>query len=442
VDQVTRHDASTTGHRTGATGHRTGATGHRTGATGHGAGATGHGRGSSGSLFDPEQLTQCVQCGFCLSSCPTYEVTHLEEHGPRGRILAMRLADTGELPLTDPEVAASLETCVQCRACEEVCPSLVDFGALIETARTELARREPPTGIRRLAHEVGFRALPRPALLRIAARGLAFAQASRLDRVLPSHLRPARRVRVRDLDRPYRVPAGEGWRGEAFVFRGCVMDALFRDVHQATADVLAAIGYRPRFEPAPPCCGALQAHAGRATESHDLAAATVAAYAGTTGPIVVDAAGCGAAMKGYGALLGTVEGHDFSARVVDLSEVVTPDEVAAAGRPVPLTLAYQAPCHLKNVQRLGAVPLTLLRAIPGLTLVEPDDQHLCCGSGGIFSAEQPEFGDALLARKDASLRRTEADGVVSGNPGCAMQIARAGWEVHHPAELLARSLSA
>ena len=395
----------------------------------------------AGSIFDPDQLAACVQCGFCLSSCPTYEVTHLEEHGPRGRILAMRLADSGELPLTDPYLAASLETCVQCRACEEVCPSLVEYGALIETARTELARRQPPRGLRGIAHAVGFRLLARRGLLRLGVLGLAMAQMLHLDRVLPERLRPAKRVRVRDVRRRYRTPPGLGEKGDAFVFRGCAMDAMFRDVHQAVADTLAGVGYRPRFEPAPPCCGALQTHAGRPGEAQDLARTTIDAYAGTTGPIVVDSAGCGAAMKEYGHLLGTPQAQAFSERVVDLSEVLDPAEVAAQARPVPLTLAYQAPCHLKNVQRLGGLPLELLRAIPQLEVLEPDDEQLCCGSGGIYSFEQPEFGDALLERKDASLQRTGADGVVSGNPGCAMQITRAGWRIHHPAELLARALA-
>jgi glycolate oxidase iron-sulfur subunit len=397
------------------------------------------------SIFDADLLAQCVQCGFCLSSCPTYEVTHLEEHGPRGRILGMRLADSGELSLDDPDLAASLETCVQCRACELVCPSLVEFGSLIETARTELAVRRPPRGLRGLAHRVGFFALARRPLLRLGVAGLAVLQALRLDRVLPDRMRPARRVRLGDLRRGYRTPAASdarATRGDAFVFRGCVMDQMFREVHQAVADVLGAVGFSPRFEPAPPCCGALHVHAGREHEAHALARQTIAAYVGTEGPIVVDSAGCGAAMKEYGQLLDTPEAHAFSARVVDLSEVVTPQEVAERATPVPLQLAYQAPCHLKNVQRAGDAPLTLLRAIPGLRLIEPDDEHLCCGSGGIYSIEQPAFGDALLAKKDASLHRTGARGVVSGNPGCAMQIARAGWEIHHPAQLLARALAA
>ncbi len=393
------------------------------------------------SMFDADQLAACVQCGFCLSSCPTYETTKLEEHGPRGRILAMRLVDEGELSIDDPEVIDSLETCVQCRACEVVCPSLVQFGSLIETARAEIAERQPPRGLAGRLQAVVLWLVTRRSLVRAGGVLLAFAQALRLDRVLPARVRPARRVRLGDTLRGYRLPPpGAPVRGDAYLFRGCVMDGLFRDVHRATAQVLAAVGYRPRFEPAPPCCGALSAHGGREDHAHALAESTIAAYAGTEGPIVVNSAGCGAAMKEYGKLLGTDEARAFSARVRDLSELVTPQEVAARGREVGLTLGYQAPCHLRNVQRLSDEGRALVAAIPGLTLLEPDDEQQCCGSGGLYSYLQPSFGDAMLARKDASLRRTGAQGVVSANPGCAMQIARAGWEVHHPAQLLARSL--
>lgn len=404
---------------------------------------------STPGLFDAEQLAQCVQCGFCLSSCPTYELTHLEEHGPRGRILAMRLVQEGELSLDDAAVRDSLETCVQCRACEAVCPSLVEFGSLMETARAELATRRPPRGLRGIAHGLGFAALRRPAVLRAGAVLLAVAQLLRLDRVLPSRARPRHRVRLAPLLRPLAASgaaahaAGEATlaaRGDAFLFRGCVMDVLFRDVHLAVADVLTALGYTVRTDVAPPCCGALQAHSGRADEAHGMAAAVVAAYAGTEGPIVVDSAGCGGAMKEYGALLGTDEARAFSARVVDLAEVVDPAELRRRGHDVALTAAYQAPCHLRNVQRSADTQRALLAAVPGLELREPDDEQLCCGSGGIYSMEQPELGDAMLARKDASLRRTGAPVVISGNPGCSMQIARAGWEVVHPAQVLARAL--
>ncbi len=394
------------------------------------------------SIFDADQLAACVQCGFCLSSCPTYETTYLEEHGPRGRILAMRLVEEGELAIDDPDVVDSLETCVQCRACEVVCPSLVEFGSLMETARAAIEEQRPPAGVEARGQQVLFAALRHRWLLRLGTTLLALAQTLRLDRVLPSRLRPARRVRLGDTLRGYRLPPpGAPAQGDAFLFRGCVMDGMFRDVHRATAQVLAAVGHRPRFEPAPPCCGALSAHAGREQEAHALAEATIAAYAGTEGPILVNSAGCGGAMKEYGALLGTDEARAFSERVTDLSELISPEEVAARGAALQLTLAYQAPCHLKNVQGLADQARALIAAIPGLRLLEPDDEQQCCGSGGIYSYLQPAFGDALLARKHGALQRTGAQGVVSGNPGCAMQIAREGWEVHHPAQLLARSLT-
>ncbi len=400
------------------------------------------------SVFDADQLAQCVQCGFCLSSCPTYELTHLEEHGPRGRILAMRLVAEGELEIDAPDVRDSLETCVQCRACEAVCPSLVEFGSLMETARAELATRVPPSGLRGLAHRFGFATLQRPRLLRAGGALLSLAQLLRLDAVLPSRMRPPR-VRLRDVLAPVAATAAAAraaaeatveTRGDAFLFGGCVMDVLFRDVHRAVADVLTALGYSVRTEPAPPCCGALQAHSGRESEAHALAEATIEAYRGTEGPIVVDAAGCGGAMKEYGKLLGTEAAHEFSARVVDLAELVDPAEIARRGHDVEMTAAFQAPCHLGNVQKGADRQRTLLAAVPGLTLLEPDDEQLCCGSGGIYSIEQPELGDAMLERKDASLRRTGATVVVSGNPGCSMQIARSGWDVVHPAQVLARAL--
>ena len=389
-------------------------------------------------LFDSAQLSQCVQCGFCLSSCPTYEVSHLEEHGPRGRILGMRLVQDGEISLDHPDVVDSLVTCVQCRACEEVCPSLVEFGPLMETARAQLLQVTPPKGRRRLAHELGYRALGRRGILRAGALGLAAAQATRADRLLPDRMRVRRRVRpsqvLRRL-RDHRDADGP----PALVFRGCVMDQLFADVHQDTIGVLEAIGYAPTTEPAPPCCGALHVHAGRDREARRLAGDVVDAYHDTTGPIVVDSGGCGAAMKEYGHLLGTARAKAVAARVVDLSEIVTADDLAGA-RPVPARMAFQAPCHVKNVQRLGSRPLELLRAIPDLELVEPDDWHLCCGSGGAYSLEHPEFAEQLLTRKADAIARTGATEVVSGNPGCALQLARAGLTVWHPAQLLARAL--
>lgn len=387
-------------------------------------------------IFDEAQLGQCVACGLCLPSCPTYNITQLERHGPRGRIAGMRLVQTGEADPADPDYVESMETCVQCRACEAVCPSHVQFGALIEHARTDLHQRRPPRGLRALAERAAYGLLPRRRLLRAATLGLALLQTLRADRALPARLRLGVRIRARDVLR--RLPPTSGRRG-AHLFRGCVMDQWFRPVHAATLRVLEAAGYATRTTPAPGCCGALHLHAGRREEAQRLAREVVAAYAGTTGPIIVNSGGCGAMLKEYGELLGTPEAHAFAARVTDFSEAVDPTDLPDL-QPVTQTVAYQASCHLRNVQQVTSEPIRLLAAVPGLTVTEPADGQLCCGAGGAYSVLQPGFADPLAARKTAALEATGATTVATGNPGCALQLARAGLPVAHPAELLAQAL--
>lgn len=389
-------------------------------------------------IFDAHQLAQCVECGLCLSSCPTYAVTHLEQHGPRGRIQGMRLAQAGEIDLTDPDSLDSIETCVQCRACEAVCPSDVEFGALMEDARHDLHRRRPPRGLRAAVERAGYGLLAHRGLLRVATVLLMLAQALRLDRLLPPRLRLPVRLRAGDVLAPLRGSGGVAGR-PAHLFRGCVMDQWFRPVHAATVRVLAAAGYRVRTDPAPACCGALHLHAGRADQARRLARAVVAAYRDTTGPVVVDSGGCAAMLKEYGRLLATPEAEAFAARVVDVTEAVGPHDLPPLRR-LPLTVAYQASCHLRNVARVDAEPRRLLAAVPGLRLVEPADGQLCCGAGGAYSLTHPEFADPLRERKAGALAATGCSVVATGNPGCALQLARAGLAVVHPVELLARAL--
>lgn len=379
--------------------------------------------------FDSELLNQCVSCGLCLTTCPTYQVTFTERHNPRGRIAGMRLVASGEIDPLDPDYVDSMESCVQCRACEPACPSNVQFGALMEHARADLQTRRPAG----LPERVALAVLARRRLLRLATFGLALLQALRLDRLLPPHLRVPLRVR------PWLVvrPAGTGT--PAYLYRGCVMDAWFTPVHRAVVRVLAAAGHAVRTRPAPSCCGALHLHAGREREALRLAQATVDAYAGTTGPIVVDSGGCGAMLKEYGRLLATPAAAAFSARVRDVSEVVTPADLPPL-RTVERTVAYQSACHLRNVQRIAAEPVALLRAVPGLRVTEPADGQLCCGAGGAYSVVRPDFAVPLRERKAAALAATGASAVVSGNPGCALHLAAAGLEVVHPAELVAEAL--
>jgi glycolate oxidase iron-sulfur subunit len=393
--------------------------------------------------FDHDQLQQCVSCGLCLSSCPTFSITKLEQHGPRGRIHGMRLVQAGDVDVLDPDYVASMETCVQCRACEDVCPSDVDFGALMERARSDIEtarthrRVRPPVRsirtVRRLARRVLLTLVRRPRLLDAATVALRLVQRSGLDRLVPAGLRVAHRVR------PARLDGAAPGDADLHLFRGCVMDRWFGDVHEAAADVLRAGGATVATARRGACCGALHLHAGDEATARRLAARTVAAFAGTSGPIVVDSAGCGAAMKEYGRLLDTPAAHAVAARVRDLGEVVDTDALALPDGP-PQRLAWQAPCHLRYVQGVDDAARRTLAAVPGVTLVEGDDAQLCCGAGGAYSLLEPEFSTALRDRKVAALRRTGCDAVVTANPGCSMQLAAGGLDVVHVAQVVAAAL--
>ncbi|MGH7555362.1 MAG: (Fe-S)-binding protein [Longimicrobiales bacterium] len=395
-------------------------------------------------IFDPQALSRCVSCGLCLPSCPTFQVTHAEQHGPRGRIAGMRLVQSGEIDSADPAYIESMESCVQCRACEPACPSGVQFGPLMEQARDAIHDRSAVRGERdatggklsRRIMDVMLDGIASRTALRTGSIALALAQAVRLDRLLPARLRIARRIRLRDVFRPLR----ETTRGKpAFLFRGCVMDAWFRPVHEATLRVLDAAGYATRITPSPACCGALHLHAGRTDRARTLARRVVDAYAGTTGAIVVNSAGCGAALREYGRLLGTDEARAFAARVRDFSEAVNPADLPEL-RALDDSVVYQAACHLKNVQRVDAEPERLLRSIPSLRVTRPLDGELCCGAGGAYALFQPAFAARMRERKRKALEETGARTTVSANPGCMLHLEAAGIRTIHVAELLAAAL--
>lgn len=387
--------------------------------------------------IDPDLLEQCVGCGLCLTSCPTFSVTHLEQHGPRGRIQGMRLVQDGSFDVLEPDHVESMETCVQCRACEEVCPSDVQFGEMMEQARSDIVdaktARAPDRRPRVLAGRTLLTLIAHPRLLRIATVLLALAQRLRLDRLLPGALRVATRVRGSHL------PAGARSGASVHLFRGCVMDRWFGEVHDATHRVLAAAGERVGTDRRGTCCGALHLHAGQTATAHELALETIAAFADTSGPIVVNSAGCGAAMKEYGRLLDTPEAHRFAERVRDLAEAVDPQRLGLQEVPA-RRLAWQAPCHLRNVQGTDTAARDLLAAVPGITVVEADDGQMCCGAGGAYSVLQPSFSTAMRDQKCDALRRTGCEGVVTANPGCSMQLASDGLEVRHVAQVVADAL--
>ncbi len=378
--------------------------------------------------IDPDELATCVSCGLCLPHCPTFRVTGEEGRSPRGRIAAMRQVQLEGAPIDDTFVAF-METCVQCRGCEPACPSGVPFGHLMEATRSTLARERTITP---WWQRLGFRVLGRHRVLLAGSTALAVAQRLRLvPRRLGLPRLPLRRPPA--LRRP-----GAPGDGEVWLFTGCVMDAWQREVHHATAAVLAHVGVGHRTPgPGAACCGALHVHAGLTDEAARLARRVMASMPGDA-PIAVNSAGCGAALRDYGHLLGTDEARRFAARVHDVHQLVA--ERANRLRPVRRAgpVIVQDPCHLRHVQRAHLPVRAVLGAVADV--VELDDDGLCCGAGGAYSALEPELAAAIRERKLAAIERAGGHVVASANPGCGLHLAAAGVRVRHPMQVVADAL--
>ena len=380
--------------------------------------------------LDAELASACVSCGLCLPHCPTFRVTGEERYSPRGRIDAMRAVDTGRLPVDDAFVDF-VETCVQCRGCEPACPSGVQFGALMEQTRTELAASGTITP---WWQRLGLRVLGHHRTLLAGSTALAAAQRVRL---VPRRLGLARLP----LRRPHAL-ASTGH--DVWLFTGCVMDAWQRETHHNTAALIAMTGATysiPGSQGA--CCGALHVHAGLHGDAVEFARRVMASMPGDA-PIVVNSAGCGAAMKDYGELVGDEEARRFGARVVDVDEWLAERlELLPVPRRDRPTVIVQDPCHLRHVQRAHEPVRRLLGYVADV--VELDDDGLCCGAGGAYSALQPELAGRIRDRKIATIdrarRASEATVVASANPGCSMHLA-AGLDcaVRHPVDIVAEAL--
>jgi glycolate oxidase iron-sulfur subunit len=374
--------------------------------------------------LDPHELDACVSCGLCLAHCPTYRVTGEEALSPRGRIAGMRAVDGGA-PVDDSFVRM-IETCVQCRACETACPSSVPFGRLMEQTRSTLAPRTVPVWQR-----AAYRILGHHRLLVGLSQVGAVAQRARL---IPGPL--ARRMALPPL--PLRQPALVATGQDVWLFTGCVMDAWQRRVHRAAIAVLGSMGVGVALPgPAAACCGALQVHAGLESDARRLAQRVIGAFPGTA-PILVDSAGCGAALKDYGHLVGTDEAVAFAARVYDIHEWMAgraSDLPPRRAGGAPPRIAVQDPCHLRHVQRAEMHVRTVLR--PYGELVELTDEGRCCGAGGAYSALQPALASAVRAQKVEVIQAAAADVVASANPGCSIWLAAAGVAARHPVEIIA-----
>ena len=375
-------------------------------------------------------LDMCVHCGFCLQACPTYLALEGENDSPRGRLVLMRGLLDGELSPTDPAVLTHLDRCLGCVGCESACPSGVPYGRLLEATRATLAAHRPIPRVARAVLGV-FRS---PLLLRVAfalSRVLRWSQLHHLVRHLPPRqsfpfamLASTRPTLPKVSYLPDVPPPGAP---RVALLQGCVMEGLYAPTNRATERVLQMNGYAMVPAPGQACCGALHAHAGDAATARALAKCNIAAFEQSGAEyVVVNASGCGATMKEYGHLLGDDPAwrHRAAAvgqRVRDVSELLAARGPRVGGA-LPCSVTYDAPCHLQHAQRVVSPPLAVLAAIPGLRVTTLTDSDLCCGSAGIYNLVEPETSERVLANKLDHLQHTGADWVVTGNPGCLMQI--------------------
>ncbi len=403
---------------------------------------------------DLDALRACVHCGICLPQCPTYRVMGEEMDSPRGRLYLMRAAAEGRIGLSET-FGHHLDLCLGCRACESACPSGVPFGSLLEATRAQFRRGASP---RSLLERAVFAVFPEPRRLRTLLTPLRLYQRSGLRALVRrwSLLRRFPRIAAMEALLPDLLPtaplpalvAARGpARGRVGLLLGCVQRHLYPGVNRDTARLLALAGWDVVIPAGQGCCGALELHAGRLEEFRARARALAASFPAEVEYVVTNAAGCGSAMKEYGHWLPDVaEVAALASRTRDVSELL-----AAAKLPlgaVNVTATYHDACHLAHGQRIRREPRALLARIPGLRLVDLAESELCCGSAGIYNLLEPEMADRLLARKIDRIAETGARIVVSGNPGCLLQIAKGArargldLEVLHPVELLARAVDA
>lgn len=381
-----------------------------------------------------EPLAPCVHCGFCLPACPTYLATGDENDSPRGRIVLMRALANGAMPPTDAALGVHLDRCLGCRGCEPACPSGVAYGAGLAAARAELVEaRGLPWKAKMILGIFATPFLWRPLLTMarwFRSTGIPRAVAGNGPVSFSMGMLAATTPRDVPASPLPRLPSGP----TVALFTGCVMDTLFPHVHAAARRTLEANGYRVVTVARQGCCGALHEHAGDHPGASALAAENVAGFEGQAEFIAVDSAGCGALLKEYGHLLGTPAAEAFASRVRDVTELLAAKGPIPAG-PLPLEVAYDAPCHLQHAQGVHAAPLAVLDAIAELRVRQLPGADRCCGSAGIYSLLEPGLSREVLEMKLDAIRSADpvVAAVATGNPGCLMQIG---------AGLLARDLPA
>jgi glycolate oxidase iron-sulfur subunit len=410
------------------------------------------------AALDIPELYQCVHCGLCLNQCPTYRALRLEPESPRGRIHLVKAAADGRIELTE-RFKEHIYLCLLCRACESACPSGVRYSHIAESARAQLG----PSGssFSRFLQNLAFtQLLPYPGRLKMAAKSLRVYQRTGLQRMV----RPLLPQSVREMEallpsipqnffepNAKMFPAMGTRRAQAALLNGCVMPLLFGNVNEATVRVLQRNGCEVVVPEEQTCCGALNVHNGETAAAKKMARRNIDAFlASGVDAVIVNAAGCGAAMKEYGHLLRddtayAEKARRFSFLVKDASEYLAAIGITGNLSTVNLTVTYQDPCHLAHGQRVRNQPRALLQAIPGLKLIEMEGPDRCCGSAGIYNVTHPAMSQTLLTEKMQTIAATKAEAVVAPNPGCMLQLRYGARHygpavaVHHLIDLLDRA---
>ncbi len=407
-------------------------------------------------------LDACIRCGLCLPACPTYEVSRTEMEGPRGRLTLMRAAADGRVGVGGA-FREHLDSCLGCRSCETACPSGVRYGALLEQAREAIEAERPKSRLESFMRWLCLRQLlPRRGRLRWLARLARIARAMGLIRLaqadfVPDWLRRAAALLpLVDDERPAArsAPATDARRGRVALFRGCVQDAFLPSVNAATIRLLERAGYEVEVLEGETCCGAAALHLGETDLARELARHNLDAFDPSRyDAIVSNAGGCGAMLKEYPHLLAHGEGGDawdpraepFAGKVRDISEFLVDRLQVAPAVAIPRRVTYVDSCHLRHGQKVAAAPRELLRRVPGLTFVEQPRPDFCCGSAGVYNLLRPEDADRVLDVKMADVGTTDAELIVTTNPGCQLQMAAgvrragSGARVVHLVELLDRA---
>jgi glycolate oxidase iron-sulfur subunit len=388
-------------------------------------------------LLSDDDLATCVHCGLCLDACPTFRATGLETESPRGRIYLMTQWKRDTLPFTS-EQARHIDLCLGCRTCETVCPSGVPYGRIIEAGRAEVEHIRKPTPKRWLAKTALRQLVAHPGRLHAFGAMTRMAQSAGVTGLIRSG-RQLPRLRGR-----FKPPAGNvapaiGKRKHRVAFLvGCVMPILYPQSHRAAVKLLQLAGCDVWFPRGERCCGALLAHNGDLEGAARLRDANMRIYGGGEfDALIVDSAGCGSHLKDFY--------PELKGRVKDLTEWLAEVGLPPADRDVSMRVTYQDACHLVHAQRIRNQPRALIRALPGIDLVEMRHPDICCGAAGLYSTLEPAMSTRILAEKMDDLLSTKADVVVTANPGCQMQLESglrsrgSSMRVEHVAELVVRA---